>query len=138
MATVLLGNTSPIQAPVGTSVVINGEQVTAPEPVESTLAEKTIVLVETPDADAEGQTIPLDKRLAEIRSAFAVHSSAPAVWVEGHDEFFTQAVAQVFSCPIGRPDDWDASPEAPEAVSAPESVPVAATVQEVPVTGQEA
>lgn len=112
MATVLLGNVAPIQAPVGTSVAVNGEVVAAPEPVENTLGEKTIVLVETPDYDAEGQLIPLDRKLAEVRNAFALHAASPAAWVEGHDDFFNQAVSQVFGCPVGRPADWDGVQEA--------------------------
>lgn len=137
MATVLLGNTSPVQAPVGTSVAVNGEQVAAPAPVESTLDEKTIVLVETPDFDSDGQAVPLDKKLAEVRHAFAVHSADQADWVEGHDEFFTLAVSQVFDCAVGRPDGWDA-PAAPAAPSAPAAAPTASVVADVQVSPQEA
>lgn len=100
MATVLLGSTSPRQAPVGTSVSVNDE---APESVEDApTSGKSVVLIATPVDQ------PLDKKLAEVRNAFRLHSHEDAVWVEGHNDFFNQAVSQVFNCPVGRPDDWDA------------------------------
>jgi hypothetical protein len=108
MATVLLGSTSPRQAPVGTSVAVNGE---ASEPVEDApVAGKSVVLIETPDDEG------LDKQLAEVRNAFRLHSHEDAAWVEGGDDFFAKAVSQVFNCPVGRPDDWDAE-DAQEPVS---------------------
>lgn len=29
------------------------------------------------------------------------------VWVESDDDFLAQSIARKFSCPVGRPDDWE-------------------------------
>lgn len=131
MATVYLGNNAPVQAPLGTSVKVNGE---SDGPAPEVLEGKTIVVIQTPDTDSEGNPIPLDKKLTEVRNAFAVHSAGSAVWVEGHDDFFNQAVAQVFGAQVGRPADWDAPEEPQEPVSTPAAVP---TVDQVEVTAQD-
>lgn len=36
------------------------------------------------------------------------HSGSPAVWVECDDGTLGSAIAEHFSCPVGRPDDWPA------------------------------
>lgn len=116
MATVLLGSTSPQRPSEGTSTSVNGE------PVETTtddLPSKTVVLIETPDTDVEGNPIPLDKKLSEIRNALALHSQNGAEWVEGVDEDFTKNVSQTFNCQVGRPDGWDdPAPQKAEPVEA--------------------
>lgn len=129
MATVLLGNKSPIVTPPGTSVVVNGQ---APEQAVPDVPKQTIVIIDTPELDVEGNAIPLGKRLTEIRNAFRTHSDAEAAWVEGHDDFFTKAVAQEFSCPIGRPSDWDTEP-----VVQPANEQTAQTVSQVDVEVKE-
>jgi hypothetical protein len=104
MATVLLGSESPKAPQSGTQANVNGEAAKSDETVS--LPERTLVLIDTPDVDAEGNKVPLDKRLQEIRNAFALHSESGAAWVEGEDENFTNSVSQVFDCPVGRPDSW--------------------------------
>lgn len=106
MALVLLGSDSPKTPATGLQVTVNGDAVSS-EDVD--LPSRTTVLIETPDMDLQGQPIPLDKKLSEVRNAFALHSDGDAAWVEGIDVGFTDAVSQIFNCPIGRPQDWDAS-----------------------------
>ena len=118
MATVLLGSTSPQRPPEGTSASVNGEPV---ETTTESLPSKTVVVIETPDTDIEGNPIPLDKKLSEIRNALSLHSQNGAEWVEGMDEDFTRAVSQTFNCSVGRPDGWNDPPH--EAVSGPVDLP---------------
>lgn len=110
MATVFLGNTSPRNVPEGTQVHVNDEHVGGDqgEPVQG----KTIVVIETPDFDAEGKKVGIGKKLLEIKNAFRVHSveGVPA-WVEAHDQDFAQTVADEFGCDVGRPEDWDPKQE---------------------------
>jgi hypothetical protein len=140
MATVLLGTNSPKSAPLGTSASVNGEQV--PSQKGPNLPDHTVVLIETPDVDGAGNPVPLDKRLSEIRTAFALHSGEAAAWVEGSDVDFTKNVSQVFNCSVGRPSGWDTpqpvaeKPQEPaQAPAEPQSV---LPVQEVQVVAQEA
>lgn len=135
MATVLLGSESPKAPAEGTQTSVNGEEVKSDESVQ--LPARTIVLIDTPDVDLEGNKVPLDKKLMEIRTAFALHSDAPAKWVEGVNEGFTAAVSQVFDCPVGRPDNWDEEQEQPVQQAEPEQTeaPKAETVSEVQVEG---
>lgn len=109
MATVLLGSEAPKAPAMGTQASVNGEATKNDETVQ--LPAKTVVLIDTPDLDDEGNKIPLDKKLQEIRNAFALHSDQGASWVEGADEGFTGAVSQVFDCEVGRPDGWDDASE---------------------------
>lgn len=115
MASVLLGSTTPRDAALGTSVSVNGES--AKEDNGTNMPEQTVVLIDTPEVDNEGNTIPLDKQLTEIREAFALHSKEPAAWVEGTDEEFTKMVSKVFGCDVNRPDAWDPPVKAQEASS---------------------
>lgn len=109
MATVYLGSTAPITPEPGTQATVNGA---APKLNQNAdLPAQTIVIIDTPDLDDHGNKIPLDKKLNEIRTAFALHSEKSAAWVEGADQGFTSAVSQVFDCPVGRPNGWDTSPE---------------------------
>ena len=127
MPTVLLGNTSPIELPQGTTAIVNDEVGER----SASIGGKTEVLIVTPDDQ------PLDKKLVEVRNAFRMHSTDDAVWVEGSDEFFNEAVAQSFGCSIGRPSDWNASESTQEPVSAPEGAVAAPVVADVNVTAEE-
>jgi hypothetical protein len=111
MAIILLGSTSPRSAPAGTSVSVNGPDETPPEALPKG---KSIVLIDTP---SDGK---LSRQLQEIHNAFRIHSHTDAVWVEGHDDYLTEAVSREYGCKVGRPDDWDA-PESAEEPSSDES-----------------
>jgi hypothetical protein len=110
MSTVLLGSEAPKAPELGTQASVNGEEVESDLNVD--LPARTIVLIDTPDFDADGNKVPLDKKLMEVRNAFALHSSDGASWVEGEESGFTGAVGQVFDCEVGRPNDWDEKPAA--------------------------
>jgi hypothetical protein len=101
MATVLLGSNAPLAPAIGLQATKNGERPQS-DP-NAKLPSQTMVIIDTPDTDDFGRKIPLDKKLNEVRSAFALHSKEPASWVEGADEGFTSAVSQVFDCQVGRP-----------------------------------
>lgn len=115
MSTVLLGSEAPKAPAQGAQASVNNEGVKSDESVS--LPARTAVLIDTPDLDSEGNKIPLDKKLLEIRNAFALHSDKTASWVEGTEKGFTDAVSQVFDCKVGRPDDWDAKPTAESEVN---------------------
>jgi len=109
MATVLLGISAPKQQTPGVSVSVNGESDHEDETVEHS---HQVVFVDTPDVDLNGKRVPLDKKLGEIRYALSLHSHEEADWVEVvNDESFTQNVADIFDCEVGRPDDWKVDDE---------------------------
>lgn len=105
MATVFLGNTSPREVPEGTQVHVNDQHVGGEQ--GSAQEGRSIVVVVTPDHDAEGKKLGLGKQLLEIKNAFRIHSGDTPAWVESHDEDFAKLVADEFDCEVGRPDDWD-------------------------------
>ena len=114
MGTVLLGSTTYVEPPSGVSVVVNDAPVTPTS--KQPVSEKVIVSVITPDFDVQDNPVPLDTQLGEVRTALGVWSLR-AIWVEGHDDFFNQAVSQSLDIPVGRPSDWDAPLSPQEATS---------------------
>lgn len=143
MATVFLGNTSPVDVPLGIQVHVNGESSEEHEAQPSKL-HKTIVVIDTPDHDSEGKKIPMSKKLLEIRNAFKLHSAdEKAAWVESHDDGLAKLLAEDFDVEIGRPKDWDgasakasdaeASEDSQEPVSEPWSAYKASLVDKVQV-----
>jgi hypothetical protein len=131
MSTVLLGSEAPKAPELGTQATVNGEEAKSDQ--STNLPERTVVIIDTPDFDTEGNKVPLDKKLMEIRNAFALHSSDAAAWVEGADDVFTGAVSQVFDCEVGRPGDWKPAAEEPEAQQ--EGTPTVSQVEVNPDDG---
>ena len=90
---ILLGNSSAIESPPGTSVTSpDGEASTAGEPKELPGDRITTFHIAS----------PFDEALAEVKASWRLHSTGKPTWVEGDDEFFVEAISRTFGCPIGR------------------------------------
>jgi hypothetical protein len=102
MATIVLGNTAPVQ-PVKVD-----DKTDAITRVARPDLGNTITTFEVPDS------VGIGVALQTVSSVFASHhSDAPPAWVESDDKVVAEALSRQFGCPVGRPNDWDETPVAP-------------------------
>lgn len=103
MATIILGNTAPIEA-------VKVDNTTAIERIPRPDLGNTVTIFDVPNNIGAGET------LTTVSSIFkSHHSNSNPAWVESDDEILALALGREFSCPIGRPEDW--TENAPEEIN---------------------
>jgi hypothetical protein len=109
MATIVLGNTAPIEA----------------RKIKSDSLEVTRIPIANSEATTTFSTpghLGVGEALQTVSAVFkSHHSDATPAWVESDDVLFADALSKEFGCPIGRPDGWG-SAEAPVSVAPVSSV----------------